>query len=74
MLICGLPPCSRCPRGWRTVSLFNPVVYLVSGFRWSFFGKGDVDIAVSLGVTLGFLVACLAVIAWIFKSGWRLKN
>jgi len=62
------------PQPWRTVSLFNPVVYLVSGFRWSFFGKGDVDIAVSLGVTLGFLVACLAVIAWIFKSGWRLKS
>ncbi|MFV0624505.1 ABC transporter permease [Sphingomonas sp. ac-8] len=62
------------PQPWRTVSLFNPVVYLVSGFRWSFFGKGDVDIAISLGVTLGFLLACLAVIAWIFKSGWRLKN
>ena len=62
------------PQPWRTVSLFNPVVYLVSGFRWSFFGKGDVDIAVSLGVTLGFLVLCLAIIAWIFKSGWRLKN
>jgi ABC-2 type transport system permease protein len=62
------------PQPWRTASLFNPVVYLVSGFRWSFFGKGDVDIAVSLGVTLGFLVACLAVVAWIFKSGWRLKN
>ena len=62
------------PQPWRTVSLFNPVVYLVSGFRWSFFGKGDVDIAVSLGVTLGFLVVCLGIIAWIFKSGWRLKN
>jgi len=62
------------PPAWRTVSLFNPVVYLVSGFRWSFFGKGDVDIAVSLSVTLGFLVVCLAIIAWIFKSGWRLKN
>ena len=62
------------PAPWRTVSLFNPVVYLVSGFRWSFFGKGDVDIAVSLGVTLGFLILCLAIIAWIFKSGWRLKN
>ncbi|GGE71659.1 MULTISPECIES: ABC transporter permease [Sphingomonas] len=62
------------PQPWRTVSLFNPVVYLVSGFRWSFFGKGDVDIAISLAVTLGFLVACLAIIAWIFKSGWRLKN
>jgi ABC-2 type transport system permease protein len=62
------------PQPWRTVSLFNPVVYLISGFRWSFFGHGDVDIALSLGVTLGFLVACLAVIAWIFKSGWRLKS
>jgi ABC-2 type transport system permease protein len=62
------------PQPWRTISLFNPVVYLVSGFRWSFFGKGDVDIAVSLGVTLGFLIGCLAIIAWIFKSGWRLKS
>lgn len=62
------------PQPWRTVSLFNPVVYLVSGFRWSFFGKGDVDIGLSLGVTLGFLIVCLAIIAWIFKSGWRLKN
>jgi ABC-2 type transport system permease protein len=62
------------PQPWRTVSLFNPVVYLVSGFRWSFFGRGDVDIALSLGVTLAFLLACLAVIAWIFKSGWRLKS
>ncbi|MGP7796679.1 ABC transporter permease [Sphingomonas sp. CLY1604] len=62
------------PQPWRTVSLFNPVVYLVSGFRWSFFGKGDVDIAISLGVTLGFLAVCLGIIAWIFKSGWRLKS
>ena len=62
------------PPAWRTVSLFNPVVYLVSGFRWSFFGKGDVDIAISLGVTMAFLIGCLAVIGWIFKSGWRLKN
>ena len=62
------------PQPWRTVSLFNPVVYLVSGFRWSFFGRGDVDIALSLGVTLAFLLTCLAVIAWIFKSGWRLKS
>jgi ABC-2 type transport system permease protein len=62
------------PEPWRTVSLFNPVVYLVSGFRWSFFGQGDVSIGVSLGVTLAFMLACLAVIAWIFKTGWRLKN
>ena len=62
------------PQPWRSVSLFNPVVYLVSGFRWSFFGKGDVDIGISLGVTFAFLLLCLGVIAWIFKTGWRLKN
>ena len=62
------------PQPWRTVSLFNPVVYLVSGFRWSFFDKGDVDILVSLAATGGFLVVCLGVIAWIFRTGYRLKN
>lgn len=62
------------PQPWRTVSLFNPVVYLISGFRWSFFGRGDVAIGISLGVTLAFLVACLAIIAVIFRTGWRLKN
>jgi ABC-2 type transport system permease protein len=62
------------PRPWQTISLFNPVVYLISGFRWSFFGKGDVGIGVSLGVTLLFLLLCLGVVAWIFKTGWRLKN
>jgi ABC-2 type transport system permease protein len=62
------------PQPWRTVSLFNPVVYLVSGFRWSFFGRGDVDIGISLAVTFAFLIACLLVVGWIFKSGWRLKN
>ena len=62
------------PQPWRTVSLFNPVVYLVSGFRWSFFGKGDVDVGVSLAVVGAFLVICLAIIAWIFRTGWRLKN
>ena len=51
------------PQPWRTVSLFNPVVYLVSGFRWSFFGQGDVDIAISLAVTFGFLIACLLLVA-----------
>ena len=59
---------------WRTVTLFNPVLYLVSGFRWSFFGQGDVDILWSLGFTAGFLALCLAVVAWIFKTGYRLKN
>lgn len=62
------------PQPWRTVSLFNPVVYLVSGFRWSFFGKGDVDVVWSLAFTAGFLGVCLGVIAWIFKTGYRLKN
>ena len=62
------------PKPWQTISLFNPVVYLISGFRWSFFGKGDVSIGVSLGVTLFFLLLCLGVVAWIFKTGWRLKN
>ena len=59
---------------WRTVSLFNPVVYLVSGFRWSFFGQGDVSPAISLGVTALFLFACMAVIFWIFRTGYRLKD
>jgi ABC-2 type transport system permease protein len=59
---------------WRTVTLFNPVVYLISGFRWSFYGKGDVDVAISLAATLAFLVACLAAITWIFRTGYRLKS
>ena len=62
------------PQPCRTVSLFNPVVYLVSGIRWSFFGQGDVAVGVSLAVTAGFLAVCLLVIAWIFKTGWRMKN
>jgi ABC-2 type transport system permease protein len=62
------------PEPWRTVSLFNPVVYLVSGFRWSFFGQGDVDIAISLGVTLAFLGLGIALVLWIFRTGYRLKS
>lgn len=62
------------PPLWRTVSLFNPVVYLVSAFRWSFYGASDVNIAVSVVVTLGFFAACLAAVWWIFKTGYRLKN
>ncbi len=62
------------PPFWYTVSLFNPVVYLVSAFRWSFFGTSDVGVAISLSATLGFLVACLIVIGWIFRTGYRLKN
>jgi ABC-2 type transport system permease protein len=62
------------PPVWRTVSLANPVVYLVNGFRWSFFGTADVRIEISLAITLFFLVACLAIIIWIFRTGYRLKN
>ncbi|WP_353204059.1 ABC transporter permease [Sphingomonas sp.] len=67
-------PISVLPEPWHTISLFNPVVYLISGFRWAFFGRGDVPVAISLGVTALFLVACLGVISWIFRTGWRLKN
>ena len=62
------------PPFWRTVSLFNPVVYLVSGFRWSFFGTADVSVGVSLAAILGFLGVSLAAVSWIFKTGYRLKN
>ena len=62
------------PPTWRTIALFNPVVYLVSGFRWSFFGTADVGVGVSLAMTLAFLAVCLAVTAWIFRTGYRLKN
>jgi ABC-2 type transport system permease protein len=62
------------PPLWQKVSLFNPVVYLISGFRWSFFGLADVSLAVSLGMTLLFLAVALAVVAWIFKTGYRLKT
>ncbi|MEX0628616.1 MAG: ABC transporter permease [Cucumibacter sp.] len=61
------------PPVWQTVSLFNPVVYLISGFRWSFYGIADVDVWISLAATLGFMLACLAVIWWIFRTGYRLK-
>jgi ABC-2 type transport system permease protein len=62
------------PGAWRTFSLFNPVVYLISGFRWSFYGTADVAVWVSLAATLGFFLACLAVVAWIFRTGYRLKS
>ena len=62
------------PAFWQKVSLFNPVVYLVSGFRWSFYGTSDVGIGISLGVTLLFMMLCLAGVAWIFKTGYRLKS
>jgi ABC-2 type transport system permease protein len=59
---------------WRTFSLFNPIVYLISAFRWSFYGSADVSVAVSSGMTLGFLAAGLALVAWIFRTGYRLKS
>jgi ABC-2 type transport system permease protein len=62
------------PPFWQTVSLFNPVVYLISGFRWSFYGIADVSVGVSLAMTVCFLVACLAMVRWIFKTGYRLKT
>ena len=62
------------PEVWRNITLFNPVVYLVSGFRWSFYGVSDVGIQVSFMATLGFMAACLAVIYVVFRTGWRLKN
>ena len=61
------------PPFWRGVSLFNPVVYLISGFRWSFYGQGDVSVAASLGFTAAFIAACLMALTWIFRTGWRLK-
>src|SRR6476646_3269362 len=61
------------PPFWQTVTLFNPVVYLISGFRWSFYEISDVNVMVSLGMTLAFLAACMAVIWWIFTTGYRLK-
>jgi ABC-2 type transport system permease protein len=62
------------PPLWQKIALFNPVLYLISGFRWSFYDIADVSVAMSLGMTTAFLVACLMVIAWIFKTGYRLKN
>jgi ABC-2 type transport system permease protein len=61
------------PLLWQKVALLNPVVYLISGFRWSFYGQADVSLALSLGMTAAFLAAALAVVAWIFKTGYRLK-
>ena len=62
------------PPAWQTVALFNPVVYLVSGFRWSFYGIADVSVGVSLAMTLAFLTACLSVVAWMVKTGYGLKK
>ena len=62
------------PPLWQKITLFNPVVYLISGFRWSFYGIADVGVATSVGMTLVFMLACLATVWWIFKTGYRLKT
>jgi ABC-2 type transport system permease protein len=61
------------PPFWQAVSFFNPVVYLISGFRWSFHGSADVNVGLSIAMTFGFLAICVAVIWWIFHTGYRLK-
>ena len=61
------------PGIWRTISLFNPVVYLISGFRWAFYGVGDVSVGISLTATLGFFFTCLASVGWMFRTGYRRK-
>ena len=65
---------SMLPPFWQTVALFNPVVYLISGFRWSFYGVSDVGVGISLGMTLVFMLLCLTVVWQIFRTGWRLKT
>jgi ABC-2 type transport system permease protein len=62
------------PPIWRTITLFNPVVYLISGFRWSFYGLSDVSIGVSLGFMAAFLMVCLLIVSWMLRTGWRLKT
>lgn len=62
------------PDIWQTISLFNPVVYLISGFRWAFYGVSDVHIGISVGMTLVFLTACMTTIWWIFRTGYRLRS
>lgn len=62
------------PDVWQKITLFNPVVYLISGFRWSFYEISDVHVAISIGMTVVFLSICLAIVAWIFRTGYRLKT
>ncbi len=65
---------SMLPPAWQTISLFNPVVYLISGFRWAFYENSDVAIELSLAMVTGFLVACLIIVHWIFKTGYKLRS
>ena len=62
------------PTLWQKITLFNPVVYLVNGFRWSFYGKSDVNVVLSFAMTIGFLLVCLGVVHWMFRTGYKLKN
>ena len=62
------------PPLWQKIALFNPVVYLISGFRWSFYGVSDVSVGISLTATFGFLLACVAIVWWIFRTGWKLRS
>jgi ABC-2 type transport system permease protein len=62
------------PQPWQMLSLFNPVVYLISGFRWAFYGVADVHIAVSASMTLGFMLLCLTVVWWVFRTGWKIRR
>jgi len=65
---------SMLPPAWQTVTMFNPVVYLISGFRWAFFGVSDVPVAISLGAIAVFTLICMTIIWWIFRTGWRLRD
>jgi len=62
------------PEPWRTITLFNPIVYLINGFRWTFYGNADVPVGISLAATAGFFLVCLAIVAWIFRTGYRMKS
>jgi ABC-2 type transport system permease protein len=62
------------PEPWRTITLFNPIVYLINGFRWTFYGTSDVSVGISLAATFAFFLTCLGIVAWIFRTGYRLKS
>ncbi len=65
---------SMLPEVWQKITLFNPVVYLINGFRWSFYGKSDVNVVLSVSMTCAFMLICLGIIAWMFRTGYKLKN
>jgi ABC-2 type transport system permease protein len=62
------------PPVWRAITLFNPVVYLISGFRWSFYGRADVNVTLSFSLVVLIMIACLALITWMIRTGWRLRH